>query len=286
MACKPLALIITGILLTPNFATANTTISKGNSNQTAEQAAKELANPNTAYASLNLKLQYSGGYDGGGDSFATVLQPTLPFPLDNGDKVIFRPAISYVQNDFNVNMPTSSQHMDQSGVSDVSFDLAYAPKMEGGTIAAFGLFASLPTGSSELTADQFAVGPEFMYGKVSAERVVGVFPSHLYGVSGNGADHSDTRINKTSTQLFWVELLEGGWTVGSAPTLSYDWNKDQAEIPLNISVSKTTVLNGRPWKFGIEVNYYIEKDEKTRPDFMLSFNISPVVENKLASLFD
>ncbi|WP_327194840.1 hypothetical protein [Vibrio chagasii] len=281
MACKSLAVIMSGLLLTSTVAIANE-----ESNQTAEQAAKELANPNTAYASLNLKLQYSGGYDGGGDSFATVLQPTLPFPMDNGDKIIFRPAISYVQNDFNVNTPTSSQHMEQSGVSDISFDLAYAPKMEGGTIAAFGVFASLPTGSSELTADQFAIGPEFMYGKVSADRVVGVFPSHLYGVSGNGADHSDTRINKTSTQLFWVELLEGGWTVGSAPTLSYDWNKEQAEIPLNISVSKTTVFNGRPWKFGIEANYYIEKDEKTRPDFMLSFNISPVVENKLASLFD
>ncbi|CAH6800123.1 conserved exported hypothetical protein [Vibrio chagasii] len=281
MACKSLAVIMSGLLLTSTVAIANE-----ESNQTAEQAAKELANPNTAYASLNLKLQYSGGYDGGGDSFATVLQPTLPFPMENGDKIIFRPAISYVLNDFNVNTPTSSQHMDQSGVSDISFDLAYAPKMEGGTIAAFGVFASLPTGSSELTADQFAVGPEFMYGKVSADRVVGVFPSHLYGVSGNGADHSDTRINKTSTQLFWVELLEGGWTVGSAPTLSYDWKKEQAEIPLNISVSKTTVFNGRPWKFGIEANYYIEKDEKTRPDFMLSFNVSPVVENKLASLFD
>nr|WP_241908174.1 hypothetical protein [Vibrio sp. 10N.261.52.A1] len=272
---------MSGLLLTSTVAIANE-----ESNQTAEQAAKELANPNTAYASLNLKLQYSGGYDGGGDSFATVLQPTLPFPMENGDKIIFRPAISYVQNDFNVNTSTSSQHMDQSGVSDISFDLAYAPKMEGGTIAAFGVFASLPTGSNELTADQFAVGPEFMYGKVSADRVVGVFPSHLYGVSGNGADNSDTRINKTSTQLFWVELLEGGWTVGSAPTLSYDWNKDQAEIPLNISVSKTTVFNGRPWKFGIEANYYIEKDEKTCSDFMLSFNVSPVVENKLASLFD
>ncbi|MCC4788060.1 transporter [Vibrio splendidus] len=268
-------------LLTSTVAIANE-----ESNQTAEQAAKELANPNTAYASLNLKLQYSGGYDGGGDSFATVLQPTLPFPMENGDKIIFRPAISYVQNDFNVNTPTSSQHMDQSGVSDISFDLAYAPKMEGGTIVAFGLFASLPTGSNDLTADQFAVGSEFMVGRASSERVVGVFPNHLYGVSGDGVDHSDTRINKTSTQVFWVEILGGGWTVGSAPTFSYDWNKDQAEIPLNISVSKTTVLNGRPWKFGIEANYYLEKDEETRPDFMSSFNISPVVENKLASLFD
>ncbi|CAK1695364.1 hypothetical protein [Vibrio crassostreae] len=61
MACKSLALIITGIILTPNFANANITISKDNSDQAAEQAAKELANPNTAYASLNLKLQYLGG---------------------------------------------------------------------------------------------------------------------------------------------------------------------------------------------------------------------------------
>ncbi len=281
MACKSLAVIMSGLLLTSTVAIANK-----ESNQTAEQAAKELANPNTAYASLNLKLQYSGGYDGGGDSFATVLQPTLPFPMENGDKIIFRPAISYVHNDFDTDSITNAIHMDQSGVSDISFDLAYAPKMEGGTIVAFGLFASLPTGSSDLTADQFAIGPEFMFGKASSERVVGMFPNHLYGVSGDGADHSDTRINRTSTQVFWVEILEGGWTVGSAPTFSYDWNKDQAEIPFNISVSKTTVLNGRPWKLGIEANYYLEKDEETRPDFMLSFNISPVVENKLASLFD
>ena len=87
MACKPLALIITGILLTPNFASADVDNAKSKSDQAAEKAAKELANPNTAYASLNLKLQYLGGYDRGGDAFATVLQPTLPFPMDNGDKV-------------------------------------------------------------------------------------------------------------------------------------------------------------------------------------------------------
>ncbi|MCZ8499620.1 hypothetical protein O9929_23910 [Vibrio lentus] len=46
------------------------------------------------------------------------------FQMDNGDKVIFRPAISYVQNDFNIDTPTSSQHMDQSGVTDISFDLS------------------------------------------------------------------------------------------------------------------------------------------------------------------
>ncbi len=53
-----------------------------------------------------------------------------------------------------------------------------------------------------------------MFGKASSERVVEMlFPNHLYGVSGDRADHSDTRINRTSTQVFWVEILGGGWTV-------------------------------------------------------------------------
>lgn len=191
MACKSLAVIMSGLLLTSTVAIANE-----ESNQTADQAAKELANPNTAYASLNLKLQYSSGYDGGGDSFSTVLQPTLPFPLANGGKVIFRPALSYMQNDFYTESMSGSTHRNQSGVSDISFDLAYAPKLEGGTIAAFGVFSSLPTGRSDLTSDQWAIGPELMYGKASGERVVGVFPHHLYGITGDGADNLNTRINK------------------------------------------------------------------------------------------
>ncbi len=242
----------------------------------AEKAAKELANPNTAYASLNLKLQYNDGYENGGSNFTTVFQPTLPFPMEGGDKIIFRPAVSYVDND----LPGK----ENSGFSDISFDLAYAPKTEPGTIAAVGMIASLPTGSDDMSADQFAVGPEFLVGKVSAERVLGAFPNHLVGVSGSGIDDKG-RINKTSAQLFWVEMLGGGWTVGSAPTLSYDWTAQQAEIPINLSVTKTTVIAGRPWKFGLEANYYIVKDERTRPDFMIGFNITPVVENQLANFF-
>ncbi|GAL09392.1 possible neuromedin U precursor [Vibrio astriarenae] len=252
----------------------------GDNQVTAEKAAQELANPNTAYASLNFKFQYNGDYEDGGSSFVSVFQPTMPFPLDNGDKIIFRPAVSYIDNDFNV----GAIKQDQSGVSDISFDLAYAPKLEGGNIAAVGLIASLPTGSSELSSDQFAIGPELLIGKASAERVIGAFPNHLVGVAGSGTD--EQRINKTSAQLFWVEILSGGWTVSSSPTMTYDWNTHQAEIPLNLSVSKTTVIGGRPWKLGLEANYYIEKDEKTRPDFMIGFNITPVVENQLTRLFD
>ncbi|GAM57584.1 possible neuromedin U precursor [Vibrio ishigakensis] len=246
----------------------------------ADKAAKELANPNTALASLNFKFQYYGGYDDGGSSSTVLFQPSMPFPLDNGDKILFRPAIP-----FSMNYDKAGEYGDDSGFGDISFDLAYAPKTEAGSIMAFGVFAQLPTGQEGFTADQFAVGPEMLLGKLSKERIFIFFPNHLWGVSNQSDNPNAKDINRTSVQIGWVELLGNGWTVASSPTLSYDWNEDQAEIPLNFQVSKTVILGNRPWKFGLEANYYIEKDERTRPDFMIGLNITPVVENKLAGLF-
>ncbi|PMG82095.1 hypothetical protein BCU83_08205 [Vibrio breoganii] len=250
----------------------------------ADEAAKELANPNTALASLNFKFQYYSGYEGGGDSSTILFQPALPFPMDNGDKVIFRPALPYV-----INNDVGNLNRDDSGFGDISFDLTYAPKAAPGNITAFGLIAQLPTGSSGFSSEQFAVGPEMLLGKASKERIFIFFPNHLWGVSNSSdkinGEHVIEDINRTSVQIGWVELLGNGWTIASSPTMTYDWNTDQAEIPLNFQVSKTVIMGSRPWKIGLEANYYIEKDEKTRPDFMIGLNITPVVENKFAGLF-
>ncbi|WP_172379618.1 MULTISPECIES: hypothetical protein [Vibrio] len=268
------------LLVVVSGAMAEDGVSKKNNAQSEEEAAaRELANPNTAYASLNFKFQNFSGYESGGSSFNTTFQPGLPFPLDNGDKVIFRPAISYMSNDFNI----KGQKVD-SGVSDISFDLAYAASFAGDptNLMAVGVFATVPTGSESLTGDQFAAGPELFLAKLSSKRIVGTLNTHQWGIKNNGTKED---VNRTGIQILWVEIASGGWTYGSTPQMSYDWNTNQAEIPLNLMVSKTTMISGRPWKFSIEANYYLEKDEKSRPDFMLGFNVSPVVENKLARLF-
>jgi hypothetical protein len=41
----------------------------------------------------------------------------------------------------------------------------------------------------------------------------------------------------------------------------------------------------RPCKLGVELNYYVEKSDTFGPDFGISFNITPVVKNGLASWF-
>ncbi|CAH1583642.1 hypothetical protein [Vibrio rotiferianus] len=239
----------------------------------AEQAARELTNPNTTLATMNIKMQYAN--ESGGSTSSTWFQPSMPMPLANGDKVFFRPAIGYVQNH-----GSSARNAGDGGFTDLSFDLSYAPTMkEPSNLVAFGVFATLPTGSKGISAEQYALGPELLLGKLDSRRFIGALSSHQWGIDAN-SNYSE--VNRTNSQLFWIEIGNNGWTYGSDPQISYDWNTHQFEVPLNMMVSKTILLGERPWKLGFEVNYYIEKAD-FRPDFMLQFSVSPVVENKLAN---
>ncbi|GEM80349.1 hypothetical protein [Vibrio superstes] len=261
----------------PKIKEIKKAVSKLDKETAAEKAAKELANPNTVYATMNFKFQYSAGYEGNGSSLTTVFQPSMPMPLANGDKIFFRPAISYIDNDFSFD----ETNVDNHGFSDISFDLAYSPTLsDPSNLLAVGVLATLPTGSADISANQYALGPELFLGKLSQQRVMGALTTHQWGFD---ADEGNEEINRTGMQLMWVEIAGGGWTYGSVPQLSYDWNEQQAEIPINLMVSKTVILGNRPWKLGLEVNYYVEKAE-SRPDFMLSFNVAPVIENRLATL--
>jgi len=252
--------------------------------RSANEIAAELANPNTPLASLNFKFQhrtFEGDLpDADRQSGTTILfQPSLPFPLDNGDKVIFRPAIPVI-----VNQPvfSDSGFDDESGIGDIVFDLAYAPNNDQGLLIAYGIVASLPTATEDaLGTDRYTLGPEYLIGKITKTYVIGAFPNHQWDIGGTG----DQSISLTTIQLFGTILPGGGWNYGSSPIMTYDWESEQATIPINFNFGKTVILDGQPWKLSFEINYYVEKADEFGPEWMLGFNVTPVVENRLANWF-
>jgi len=140
-----------------------------------------------------------------------LFQPSMPFSLDNGDKILFRPAIPI--------------HMAQPAFDNVA--------------------------------------------------------SNFDDESGIG----DKEINLTTMQVFGVYLPGGGWNYGSSPIFSYDHESNQWTVPINFSFGKTIISNGRPWKLGMEINYYAENPDEFGPERMIGISIAPVVENALANWF-
>ena len=254
--------------------------------KSAEEIAAELANPNTPMASLNLKLQYrtfEGTLPGADSQSSTTLlfQPSFPFPLDNGDIFIFRPAIP-IQLDFVFPDSSPSGFGSESGLGDIAFDLAYARTTKSGMLFAGGVIASLPTATDDaLGTDRYTLGPEFMIGKLTKKYVIGIFPNHQWDVGGSG----DKEIDLTTIQIFGTYLPGGGWNYGSSPIITFDHISDQWTIPLNFTFGKTVIWNKRPWKLSMELNYYVEQADAFGPQWMIGFNVAPVVENVMANWF-
>lgn len=251
----------------------------------ADEVAKALANPNTPLAKLTTKIQYRT-FDGSlpnasSQSSATLLlQPSFPFALSNGDVVFFRPAIPIIFGQPTIN--ASGGFNSKTGLGDIGFDLAYGrTNKETGLLTALGMVATLPTASpNALGGRNFNIGPEVLIGLIKAKYVIGAFPNHQWKVAGNGVATS-----LTTVQLF-ANLLPGkAWVVGTAPIMNYDWNNEQWNIPLNLTLGKTYVLGGRPWSFSFEANYFVEASEVFGQEWFVGFSASPVVKNVLAGLF-
>jgi hypothetical protein len=100
--------------------------------KSADQVAKELANPAGSLASLNFNLQYTeftGDLPRSDDqeSWALTFQPTLPFPVgDQGRRIIFRPLVPVPLDQPVFSLKKGKFEDADVNLGDITFDLVYA----------------------------------------------------------------------------------------------------------------------------------------------------------------
>ena len=259
------------------------------SEKSADEIARELANPNNSLASLTFKNQfrfYEGTLPGAEDQFnyTFLFQPVFPFTLpetSSGGKanLFVRPGIPVLfdQPVFDTN---TGEFDDVTGLGDIGFDIGYGVTEKNGVLWAMGMVGSLPTASdSSLASGQVRLGPEGILAKFEDWGVWGIFPSHLWDVTGwKGNSFSNTQI-----QPVLKFLPGGGWSYGSAPQMNYDWSSEQWSIPINLTVSRTIKPGKTPLKIEAEINYYVEQNDAFGSQWMIGFNITPVVPNFVES---
>jgi len=252
--------------------------------KSADEVARELANPNTSLASLTFKNQlrwYTGDLPDADDQFSYTLlfQPVFPFTLEptssgGSANIFFRPAFPIV-----FDQPTFDAGKGNfdgvTALGDIGFDLGYGVTEKSGLLWAFGMVGTVPTATNDdIAGDQLRLGPEALFAKFEDWGLYGIFPSHQWDVAGDNYDYSTSQL-----QAFLTFLPGGGWSVGSTPIMNYDWEAEEWTIPLNLTISKTTKIGTMPLKLALEVNYYVEQPDVFGPQWMIGFNVTPVVKN-------
>jgi len=261
--------------------------------KSADEVARELANPAGSLASLTFKNQfriYDGDLPDADDqwNYTLLFQPVFPFPLgetSSGGKANFyaRPAFPIV---FDQPVPTVRNgnfgYDKVTGLGDIGFDLMYGVTEKSGIVWAFGMVGTLPTASdNRIAGKQLRLGPEALFLKIEKWGMYGVFPSQQWNVTG----WSDQSYANTQIQPVFRVLPGGGWSISTQPIMNYDWNADQWNIPLNLTVSKTVHAGKTPLKVEVEFNYYVERPDVFASKFMVGLNLTPVVPNFINNLF-
>ena len=248
----------------------------------AHEIAKALAHPNSVLGALNFNFDYftyKGDLPGASDQSATrvTFQPVFPYPISDTTNFYLRPAVPVV---IAQDVPTAGG-FDNKGVElgDIGFDAAVGKTLPGGYVVVGGIVGTLPTATDDaLGLDQWLLGPEVAVGKVSKWGVLGLLVSHQWDVAGE--DSFSTSI--TGGQYFYTVNLSDGWQISASPTFSYNHEAASGQepwtLPVGFGVSKTTILGGRPWKFGLQYWDYVKQADALGQDWQVRFTVTPVVD--------
>lgn len=240
------------------------------SNDMAEIAQK-LNNPVASLINLPFQhnFDFGGGPDDDGFQYKLNFQPVIPINLNDDWKIISRTIIPYIYQDEHIG------YTDQSGLGDIAASFFFSPKNDqpGGIIWGAGPIISLPTGTDDLSSEQWAAGPTFLVLKQANGWTGGMLASHLWTIGGsNGRDH----MSLTSLQPFLNYTTPKHTTFGMNLESAYDWNAGEWTVPLNVFVTQLVKFGDTPVSFQLGGRYYLDKPTGG-PDWGLRLGVTFVI---------
>lgn len=248
----------------------------------AEEIAKKLADPNSNMGTLSTHFKYKrfdGDLPDSNNQGSSVIsfQPSLPYSLSKTTNLFIRPTFPVII-DKDVPKPNGGFESEGAAFGDISFDASVLKSYRTGFMFGGGIVGTLPTATNDaLGNDQWLLGPEVIGAVVRKWGVLGLLVSYKRNVAGD--DDFDTSI--TGGQYFYTFHLKDGWTIHASPSLSYNHEASSGNewtVPIGVGMTKTTIMGGRPWKFGFEYDYYVLSPDQFGPDWGIKFTVSPVVE--------
>ncbi len=227
----------------------------GAAERSAQDLAKDLANPVAALISVPLQLNYDQniGPVNQGERWTLNVQPVVPIGLNEEWNVISRTILPLThQEDVFPGAGT------QGGTGDIVQSLFFSPKKptDSGWILGAGPVFLLPTGSDDLlTADKWGAGPTGVALRQQGVLTYGVLANHLWSFAGK--DSRDD-VSATFLQPFFTYTTPTAWSFTLQTESTYDWENEQWAVPVNAVVSKVTKLGGQLLSISGGAGYWLQ----------------------------
>jgi hypothetical protein len=221
----------------------------------AAELAKKLSNPVASLISVPLQYNYDtyGGANDGASVSRLVIQPVVPFSLNEDWNLITRTLIPLVdQRDF----PLAA--LNESGLGDTTASFFFSPKSPtaGGWIWGAGPVLLLPTATKDvLGTEKWGIGPTAVALKQDGPWTVGILAGHLWSVAGND-DRND--VSSTTLQPFFSYTTKTHTTIGAYTESAYDWKGEQWQVPLIFQLGQLFKIGPQILQLAVAGKYWAE----------------------------
>jgi len=110
----------------------------------------------------------------------------------------------------------------------------------------------LPTGSDDLlSANKWGAGPTGVALKQEGAWTYGLLANHIWSFAGSGKQD----VNATFLQPFVSYTTPTAWSFTFNSETTYDWDREQWEVPMLAIVSKVTTIGGQMVAIGTGARY-------------------------------
>ena len=245
-------------LVTLLFAIAGAFPDTALAQKSAEELAKQLANPIASLISVPFQLNYDRGIGPARDGtrWQLNIQPVVPIELNKEWNVISRTILPVVSQD-----DVFPGAGNQFGIGDTVQSLFFSPKAPtaGGWILGAGPVLLVPTGSDDLlSGKKWGAGPTAVALKQDGPLTYGALANHIWSFAG-----SDSRpdISATFIQPFITYTTPTAWSFGLTTESTYDWKAAQWTVPVIATVSKVTKIGDQLISVGGGVRYWVDSPD-------------------------
>jgi len=217
------------------------------------ELAKKLSNPVASLISVPLQYNHDkyGGANDGASVSKLIIQPVIPFSLNDDWNLITRTLIPIVdQKDF----PVAA--LNESGLSDTSASFFFSPKSPtaDGWIWGAGPVLLLPTATKDvLGTEKWGLGPTGVALKQSGPWTVGLLAGHIWSVAGND---SRADVNATTLQPFFSYTTKSHTTIGAYTESAYDWEGKQWSVPLIVQAGQLFKVGPQIMQLAVAAKYW------------------------------
>jgi hypothetical protein len=232
--------------------------------------AKQLANPIASLISVPFQVNYDQDMGPGdeGARWLTNVQPVVPVSISDDWNLISRTIVPIISQDDVVPGEGS-----QFGLGDTVQSGFFSPKKTGpsGIIWGVGPVFLLPTATENtLGAEKWGAGPTGVALRQSGPWTYGALVNHIWSFAGDD-DRSD--VNASFLQPFLNYTTSGATTFFLNTETTYDWNQEEASVPINAGVNQLLMIGSQRIQIGAGLRYWVDSPDGGPEGFGARFNL-------------